>query len=69
MASPQLCSKPRAGHSMIKLRSVILTDAEKQGQVENTKIQCTLLVFGGSDCCGSYYNDTVKCTVEICGDK
>ncbi|XP_061599277.1 uncharacterized protein zgc:163014 [Cololabis saira] len=65
VASPLLCSKPRAGHSMINLRSVILADAEKRGQVENPKIQCTLLVFGGSDCCGSYYNDTLKCTVEI----
>ncbi|KAM6912514.1 uncharacterized protein FYW49_011015 isoform 2-T2 [Xenentodon cancila] len=65
VALPQLCSKPRAGHSMITLRSVILADAETQGQVANPKIQCTLLVFGGSDCCGCYYNDTVKCTVEI----
>ncbi|XP_029316730.1 acyl-CoA-binding domain-containing protein 4 isoform X2 [Cottoperca gobio] len=66
VASPLLCSKPRAGHSMIKLGCAILTDAEKG---ENVRVHCTLLVFGGSDCSGTFYNDTVKCTVEVPGDK
>ncbi|KAM4542799.1 uncharacterized protein PAE49_019300 [Odontesthes bonariensis] len=69
LPSPLLCSKPRAGHSVINLGSTILTGAEKRVQGENTNIQCTLLVFGGSDCSGSFYNDTVKCTVVIAGDK
>ncbi|XP_034381161.1 tip elongation aberrant protein 1 isoform X1 [Cyclopterus lumpus] len=64
---PMLCSKPRAGHSMINLGCSILTDAEKHEKGEN--VLCTLLVFGGSDCSGTFYNDTVKCTAEIPRDK
>ncbi|XP_026161399.1 rab9 effector protein with kelch motifs [Mastacembelus armatus] len=66
---PLLSSKPRAGHSMISLGSSILTDTEKQEQGKNVNVRCTLLVFGGSDCSGTFYNDTLKCTVEIPGDK
>ncbi|XP_041827350.1 rab9 effector protein with kelch motifs isoform X2 [Melanotaenia boesemani] len=69
VASPPLCSKPRAGHSMINLGRAFLTDAEDHRHGEHTNIQCTLLVFGGSDCSGSFYNDTVKCTVVIAVDK
>ncbi|XP_014910857.1 kelch domain-containing protein 1 isoform X4 [Poecilia latipinna] len=56
VACPLLCSKPRAGHSMINLQTE---------QVENRNIKCTLLVFGGSDCSGSFYNDTQKFCLEI----
>ncbi|XP_018545689.2 rab9 effector protein with kelch motifs [Lates calcarifer] len=69
VSSPVLCSKPRAGHSIISLGCSILTDTEKHEQGENIKVHCTLLVFGGSDCSGTFYNDTVKCTVEVPGDK
>lgn len=70
VVSPLLCSKPRAGHSIIKLGCSIQTDAEKQKQDENAHlICCPLLVFGGSDCSGAFYNDTVRCTVEIPTDK
>ncbi|TKS86459.1 RING finger protein B [Collichthys lucidus] len=69
VASPLLCSKPRAGHSMISLGCSIVIEAEKHGQSENVGVHCSLLVFGGSDCSGAFYNDTVKCTVEIPGDK
>lgn len=69
VASPLLCSKPRAGHSMISLGGSIPTDAEKHEQGKNGSVHCKLLMFGGSDCCGTFYNDTVKCTVEIPGDK
>ncbi|XP_070834666.1 rab9 effector protein with kelch motifs [Chaetodon trifascialis] len=69
VASPLLCSKPRAGHSMINLGCSIQTDSEKREQGEHVSVRCTLLVFGGSDCSGTFYNDTVKCTVEIPGDK
>uniref|UniRef100_A0A665UW88 Zgc:163014 n=2 Tax=Echeneis naucrates TaxID=173247 RepID=A0A665UW88_ECHNA len=67
LASPALSSKPRAGHSMISLNCSVLTD--KHEQCENVEVRCTLLVFGGSDCSGTFYNDTVKCTVEVPGDK
>ncbi|XP_056151347.1 uncharacterized protein zgc:163014 [Lampris incognitus] len=63
VASPLLCSRPRAGHSIINLGNSILSDAEKQG--EHGKTQCTVLVFGGSDCSGTFYNDTIKCRVDI----
>ncbi|XP_039641661.1 rab9 effector protein with kelch motifs isoform X2 [Perca fluviatilis] len=69
VVSPPLCSKPRAGHSMINLSSSILTDAERREQGENVSVHCTLLVFGGSDSSGTFYNDTVKCTVAIPGNK
>ncbi|KAM9341275.1 rab9 effector protein with kelch motifs [Symphorus nematophorus] len=69
LASPLLCSKPRAGHSMISLGCSILTNTEKHEQGKTPSVRCTLLVFGGSDCSGTFYNDTVKCTVEIPGDK
>ncbi|XP_041809693.1 acyl-CoA-binding domain-containing protein 4 isoform X2 [Chelmon rostratus] len=69
VASPLLCSRPRAGHSMINLGCSIQTDGERREQGENVQVHCTLLVFGGSDCSGTFYNDTVKCTVEIPGDK
>lgn len=69
LASPLLCSRPRAGHSMMLLGSAILRDTGTHGQGENVKLQCALLVFGGSDCSGSFYDDTIKCTVEIPFDK
>ncbi|XP_027857368.1 kelch domain-containing protein 2 isoform X9 [Xiphophorus couchianus] len=53
---PLLCSKPCAGHSMINLQT-------EQG--ENRNIKCTVLVFGGSDCSGSFYNDTQIFRLEI----
>ncbi|KAM3594571.1 uncharacterized protein V6R79_009857 [Siganus canaliculatus] len=64
VASPPLCAKPRAGHSIISLGCSFPTDDEKH---EPTK--STLLVFGGSDCCGNFFNDTLRCTVEIPADK
>ncbi|XP_038584213.1 acyl-CoA-binding domain-containing protein 5 [Micropterus salmoides] len=69
VVSPLLCTKPRAGHSMVQLGCSTLTDAGKCEQGENVGAHCTLLVFGGSDCSGAFYNDTVKCTVDVPGDK
>ncbi|XP_053290877.1 uncharacterized protein zgc:163014 [Pleuronectes platessa] len=69
VASPVLCSKPRAGHSMLSLSCSVLTDTEKHEPSENVRVYCTVLVFGGSDCSGSFYNDTLKCTVEVPGGK
>ncbi|XP_058471664.1 uncharacterized protein zgc:163014 isoform X2 [Solea solea] len=65
VASPALCSKPRAGHSMISLGCSIPTDGERRERGEGVKVHCALLVFGGSDCSGTFYNDTVRCTVEV----
>ncbi|XP_054894430.1 RING finger protein B [Poeciliopsis prolifica] len=55
VACPLLCSKPRAGHSMINLQT-------EQGE---NNIKCTVLVFGGSDCFDSFYDDTQKFCLEI----
>ncbi|XP_061649768.1 uncharacterized protein zgc:163014 isoform X1 [Phyllopteryx taeniolatus] len=66
VAFSELSSKPRAGHSMINLTSTTtLADSHTPWEDEPVKVLCTLLVFGGSDCSGTFYNDTVKCTVEI----
>nr|XP_057945968.1 uncharacterized protein zgc:163014 isoform X2 [Doryrhamphus excisus] len=65
VVSSELCSKPRAGHSLIHLTSTTLEDFETHKQDKAVKVQCTLLLFGGSDCSGNFYNDTVRCTVEI----
>ncbi|XP_033843634.1 uncharacterized protein zgc:163014 [Periophthalmus magnuspinnatus] len=66
LASPLLASKPRAGHSIITLGCSASPRTEKhkdkQGPITT---QCELVVFGGSDCAGTFYNDTIKCTVEI----
>ncbi|MGH0171079.1 UNVERIFIED_CONTAM: hypothetical protein FKN15_060322, partial [Acipenser sinensis] len=58
-----LCSVPRAGHSMINLDVPRLTDAEREKQPNGTF--CMILMFGGSDCSGKFYNDTVKSILEI----
>ncbi|XP_051942582.1 uncharacterized protein zgc:163014 isoform X1 [Hippocampus zosterae] len=66
VASSELSFKPRAGHSMIHLTSSTTpADSLTQRQDESVKVHCTLLVFGGSDCSGTFYNDMVKCAVEI----
>uniref|UniRef100_A0A8C8FKY5 Uncharacterized protein n=1 Tax=Oncorhynchus tshawytscha TaxID=74940 RepID=A0A8C8FKY5_ONCTS len=70
MVFPLLCAKPRAGHSMNNLGGSVLPSTVKQKQGEHTNTHSTLLVFGGSDCAaGIFFNDPVKCTVEIPGDK
>lgn len=64
VSSHPLCSRPCAGHSVMLLSSAPQY-TETSEQRENVSVCCSLLVFGGSDCCGTFYNDTVKCTVEI----
>ncbi|CAG10604.1 unnamed protein product [Tetraodon nigroviridis] len=66
---PPLCSRPRAGHSVVHLSSSAPKPSETSEQREGVSACCTLLVFGGSDCCGTFYNDTLKCTLEIPDDQ
>lgn len=40
-------------------------DARDRRHGNNLSLQCNVLVFGGSDCSGTFYNDTIKCTVEL----
>uniref|UniRef100_A0A8C1I5B1 Zgc:163014 n=1 Tax=Cyprinus carpio TaxID=7962 RepID=A0A8C1I5B1_CYPCA len=67
VVSPLLCSKPRAGHSLISLGSTkpLSSDPRDRRHSKSLSLQCTILVFGGSDCSGTFYNDTVKCPVEL----
>lgn len=69
MVCPLLSSKPRAGHSLISLTGTVPshTDERDQGDGRHTyrSTQYIILVFGGSDCIGTFYDDTVKCVMEI----
>ncbi|XP_073725628.1 kelch domain-containing protein 2-like [Misgurnus anguillicaudatus] len=69
VVSPWLCSKPRAGHSLISLGCTkgLSLDQKNVRNRRHTSLshQCTILLFGGSDCSGTFYNDTVKCTFEL----
>ncbi|MCJ8736865.1 hypothetical protein PDJAM_G00017430 [Pangasius djambal] len=66
---PLLSSKPRAGHSLISLPGTAPshTDERQRGDGHHTcpSTQYAVLVFGGSDCMGTFYDDTVKCVMEI----
>ncbi|KAL4613155.1 hypothetical protein GN956_G23100 [Arapaima gigas] len=62
---PALCSKPRAGHSMILLGGAPAGDEDKRHRTSGAC--CTILVFGGSDSSGTFYDDIVKCSVEFPG--
>ncbi|XP_060790234.1 rab9 effector protein with kelch motifs isoform X3 [Neoarius graeffei] len=59
---PLLSSKPRAGHSLISLTG---TAPSHTGERDRGDGQYTIVVFGGSDCIGTFYDDTVQCVMEI----
>lgn len=66
VACPLLSSKPRAGHSVIALGCTATSPQDQdEGREGPITTHCKLLVFGGSDCAGNFYSDTVKCTVEV----
>ncbi|KAJ7988628.1 hypothetical protein DPEC_G00311190 [Dallia pectoralis] len=69
VVSPLLYAKPRAGHSMIHLEGSVLSNTDKQEQGNDANTPYTIMLFGGSDCAGTFYNDIVKCTLEISDDK
>ncbi|XP_018619713.2 acyl-CoA-binding domain-containing protein 4 isoform X1 [Scleropages formosus] len=62
---PTLCSKPRAGHSMIVLGGAPTGCEHEQDQTGSAC--CIVLVFGGSDCFGTFYDDIFKCAVKLPG--
>lgn len=65
---PLLSTKPRAGHSVIGLDCTTTPNGDKcEDGLGPVTTLCKLLVFGGSDCSGNFYNDTVKCKVEVPG--
>lgn len=65
MVCPLLCSKPRAGHSLISLGGTADPNTEAKEHGDRPSTQYTVLVFGGSDYAGTLYDDTIKCTIEI----
>nr|XP_003214418.2 PREDICTED: uncharacterized protein LOC100555045 [Anolis carolinensis] len=58
-----LCSIPRAGHTLLNLTYAHLTDVDKESQGKRNL--CTVLVFGGSDCTGKFYNSTSKIQLDL----
>ncbi|XP_075782922.1 uncharacterized protein LOC102463600 isoform X2 [Pelodiscus sinensis] len=58
-----LSSVPRAGHTLLNLTSAHLTDVDKESQGKHNL--CTVLVFGGSDCAGTFYNSTSKIQLDL----
>ena len=63
---PPLTSKPRAGHSILGLGWAAASHKDQDGDRDGlVTSQCELLVFGGLDGAGNFYNNTIKCTVEF----
>ncbi|XP_077179444.1 uncharacterized protein LOC143830608 isoform X2 [Paroedura picta] len=58
-----LCSVPRAGHTLLNLTSAHLTDMDKESRGKCNL--CTVLVFGGSDYAGKFYNSTSKIELDL----
>ncbi|KAH0620467.1 hypothetical protein JD844_020968, partial [Phrynosoma platyrhinos] len=63
MKHRDLCSVPRAGHTLLKLTYAHLTDVDKASQGKHNL--CAVLVFGGSDCAGKFYNSTSKLQLDL----
>ncbi|XP_009472811.1 PREDICTED: probable serine/threonine-protein kinase DDB_G0272254 [Nipponia nippon] len=58
-----LCSVPRAGHTLLDLTPARLIDVDKENKEEHNLH--TVLVFGGSNCAGTFYNSTVKIQLDL----
>ncbi|KAM4666170.1 uncharacterized protein AAGF69_006196 [Amazona ochrocephala] len=58
-----LCSVPRAGHTLLDLTPARLKDVDKENKKEHNLH--TVLVFGGSNCAGTFYNRTVKIQLDL----
>ncbi|KAM7025590.1 uncharacterized protein M8220_016421 isoform 2-T2 [Acridotheres tristis] len=58
-----LCSIPRAGHTLLDLTPAHLMDMDKENKEEQNLH--TVLVFGGSNCSGTFYNSTVKIQLDL----
>ncbi|XP_074441470.1 uncharacterized protein LOC141742630 isoform X2 [Larus michahellis] len=58
-----LCSVPRAGHTLLDLTPAHLMDVDKENKEERNLH--AVLVFGGSNCAGTFYNSTVKIQLDL----
>lgn len=63
MSHHDLCSVPRAGHMLLHLTSPHLMDVGKENKDEHNLH--TVLVFGGSNCAGTFYNSTIKIQLDL----
>lgn len=63
MIHHDLCSVPRAGHTLLDLTPAHLMDVDKENREEHNLH--TVLVFGGSNCAGIFYNSTVKIQLDV----
>ncbi|XP_061854473.1 uncharacterized protein LOC104554682 [Colius striatus] len=58
-----LCSVPRAGHTLLDLTPAHPMDVGQENKEEHNLH--TVLVFGGSNCAGTFYNSTVKIRLDL----
>ncbi|POI29561.1 hypothetical protein CIB84_006689, partial [Bambusicola thoracicus] len=58
-----LCSVPQAGHTLLDLTPAHLMDVDKRNK--NKHNLRTVLVFGGSNCAGTFYNSTKKIQMDL----
>ncbi|XP_023783535.1 uncharacterized protein LOC111929945 [Cyanistes caeruleus] len=58
-----LCSVPRAGHTLLDMTPAHLMDMDKEKKEEQNLHK--VLVFGGSNCAGTFYNSTVKIQLDL----
>ncbi|KAG7280702.1 hypothetical protein CRUP_004502 [Coryphaenoides rupestris] len=67
VVAPLLCSVPRAGHTLLSLGWSPLTASSQHQQQQQAAagLKGTLLVFGGSDCSGTLYDEAMTYQVEI----
>lgn len=59
--TPALC--PRAGHTLLDLTPDHLMDADQENKEEHNLHM--VLVFGGSNYAGTFYNSTVKIQLDL----
>ncbi|XP_040528742.2 uncharacterized protein LOC772017 isoform X4 [Gallus gallus] len=58
-----LCSVPQAGHTLLDLTPAHMMDVDKENK--NKHNLHTVLVFGGSNCAGTFYNSTKKIQMDL----
>nr|XP_009938192.1 PREDICTED: rab9 effector protein with kelch motifs-like [Opisthocomus hoazin] len=58
-----LCSVPRAGHTLLDLTPAHPMDVDKEKKEEHNLHM--VLVFGGSNCASTFYNSTIKIQLDL----
>lgn len=63
MIHHDLCSVPRAGHTLLDPTPDHLMDADEENNLEQNLHM--VLVLGGSNCAGTFDNSTVKIQLDL----